>query len=503
MSGFRATWNRFWFAPAPTSTLAAVRIAYGLVLLAWTLSLAPDAVDFLSSSGLLTERPGGPWTWSLLDLSSSPAAVMGLVAVLVAAAAALVLGFHTRLASVVAFVVLLSFQRRNPFVDNGGDALLRVLGFSLMLAPAGAALSLDRWRSWAGSSWECPHRAPWALRLMQVQMSIVYLLSVWEKVQGTTWNDGTAVSYALRVEELTRIILPGWITESLVVVNLLTYATLATELALGVLVWNRRARPWVLAAGVALHVGIEATMVVGFFSLVVLVGYVAFIPPETMNRVVVALRDRLAGWAGRFHAESRKDTGAGVLPSLTPTPRTRGGSLMTSNESPSVLPLHRSRFVRSLTIAAAAAALALGAVALTSPPASAAVPGGPGDVVVCQVDCGPDDDDPTFDPTGTADLTTDDPTDDPTGDDPTDGTGTDDGTGVTDGGSTDGSGSNDVGTSGGGGRIVVPTRIDAGAGGSDAGSGGLGVMAAIAGALALVGLAAGRAISSTRSSEVR
>lgn len=48
--------------------------------------------------------------------------------------------------------------------------------------------------------------------------------------------------------------------------NLATYGTLALELGLAVLIWIRRARPWVLLAGVAFHLLIEITMRVGFFA---------------------------------------------------------------------------------------------------------------------------------------------------------------------------------------------------------------------------------------------
>lgn len=75
-----------------------------------------------------------------------------------------------------------------------------MIAFYLVLAPSGAALSVDRWRRAKDRFWEFPQRAPWALRLIQVQISVVYLSTVWSKVQGTTWNDGTAVSYALRMD---------------------------------------------------------------------------------------------------------------------------------------------------------------------------------------------------------------------------------------------------------------------------------------------------------------
>ncbi|MGI9120474.1 MAG: HTTM domain-containing protein [Acidimicrobiales bacterium] len=287
-------WARFWFAPTPTSTLAVVRIAYGAVLLAWTLSLSFDLTAFFSTSGVVPDRPRPPWTWSLFDLFPSDGAVLVVFGLLVAAAVCLLVGYRTRLAALVAMVCLLSFQARNPYALNSGDILLRVIGFYLVFAPAGAALSVDRWRLAPRSPWWAfPERAPWALRLIQLQLSAMYGFAVWAKLRGTTWNEGTAVSYALRLQDLVRIPVPPSITQSLAISNALTFGTLATEVALTTLVWNRRARPWVLALGVVMHVLIDLTITVGFFSFAVFVGYLAFVPAETMSRWLLAGRDRL------------------------------------------------------------------------------------------------------------------------------------------------------------------------------------------------------------------
>ena len=43
---------------------------------------------------------------------------------------------------------------------------------------------------------------------MQIQLSILYLSGLWVKLQGTTWNDGTAVSYAMRITDLRRFAAP-------------------------------------------------------------------------------------------------------------------------------------------------------------------------------------------------------------------------------------------------------------------------------------------------------
>ena len=73
---------------------------------------------------------------------------------------------------------------------------------------------------------------------------------------------------------------------SLTWVHVFTWGTLAVEGAIPLLVWNRRTRPWVLAAGAALHLSIDLTLRTGFFTWIVLASYVSFVPPERAERIL-------------------------------------------------------------------------------------------------------------------------------------------------------------------------------------------------------------------------
>src|SRR5437762_96791 len=175
MRAISQAWQRFWFEPQPTSTLGVVRIAFGVVVLGWTLSLAPDLKTFFSSSGIVPSQPSARWWFDPLKTFHSDAALYVLFGVLVLGAICLLIGFQSRLASIVVFLGVLTLERRNPFMFNSGDVLVRNLAFYLMLAPTGLSLSLDRWRKAKDAFWEFPERAPWALRLIQIQLSVAYV----------------------------------------------------------------------------------------------------------------------------------------------------------------------------------------------------------------------------------------------------------------------------------------------------------------------------------------
>jgi hypothetical protein len=278
-----AAWRTFWFEPTDMTTLGLVRIAFGLVAIAWTFSLLPHLEDLFGPRGVQSDSTSDLGRWTVLNLVGNQHAVVVLWWVLLAGSVALTLGWHSRVAALVVFVGVTSFERRNGFVFNSGDVLVRIEALFMVLGPCGAALSLDRRRT-AGSFWSAQIRAPWIIRLMQLQLSLIYLSAVREKLTGSTWNDGTAVSYALRLHDLAAIGAPAWLATSPLLMNLATWGTLVLELGLGVLIWNRRWRWRVLTGGIIMHTVILLNLAVAFFTVAIFVLYIAFIPPEVASR---------------------------------------------------------------------------------------------------------------------------------------------------------------------------------------------------------------------------
>ena len=264
--------------------LGLVRMAFGVLAVLWTISLLPVLNDLLGPNGVVPTQPQMPYMWGIFEVwASSPALLLGW-AVLLVASIALTVGWHSRLAAVLVFILILSFQRRDPWVFNAGDVVVRIEALFLALSPCGAALSLDRRRK-AGSFWSAESRPVWPVRLFQVQMSIIYLAAVQTKLSGETWLQGTAVSYVLRLDDMQRWPAPDWFTTNSLIVNLVTWGALAIEFALAVLIWKRRLRPWVLASGVVLHLIIDIHIQIGIFSYAMLVLYLAWLSPETVAQL--------------------------------------------------------------------------------------------------------------------------------------------------------------------------------------------------------------------------
>lgn len=277
------SFRRWAFAPMDTAPMAALRIACGLLVLGWTVSLLPDVHAFLDTDGLTQTAVDGTRGWWTVDLVS-PYAAVGLLLV---AAVALLVGWHTRVAAVLVTVLLIVLQRRDVYVLNSGDLLLRELAFYVALMPAGEVWSLDARRR-GGSA----PRAPWGLRLLQIQVSIIYFFSVISKLHGDTWQDGTAVGRAVQLADLQRFLIPEGIATSVTASALLTYGTIIVEGALVFGLWLPRFRWWAMAAGVSIHLGIEATLLIGWFSLTIIACYLAFVPGDVLRKAVAQVGER-------------------------------------------------------------------------------------------------------------------------------------------------------------------------------------------------------------------
>lgn len=282
----RGAWDRFFFEPQSTSPMALVRIVWGALSAIWALTLLPDIDPFLTDGALRYERDLPPGSWSPLDWVGWDHAALPVCVLLLVSALGTMVGYRTRLSSVVAVLCMLTLQRGNTTIFNSGDLVLRQIGIAVALAPCGLLLSLDGLRARRRGSGPAPWRAPWALRLLQLELAIGYLLSGWAKLRGETWHDGTAMGLALRIEDLQRFVPPEWFFEQSVLLNALTWSTLLFEVGFAVAVWNRRLRPWVLGAGVLFHLGIEAFLDIGFFSMAMWTAYLAFVPPDVADRVV-------------------------------------------------------------------------------------------------------------------------------------------------------------------------------------------------------------------------
>jgi hypothetical protein len=279
-------WESFFFAPRSVSPMVLLRVAWGLLAALWAVSLLPDIDPFFTEGDLLYERSLSPGAWNLLPHLGWDHAALAICLLLLVAALTTMVGFHTRVSAAVAVVCLIVLQRGNVSIFNAGDLLVRQVGIAVLLAPSGARWSVDAAMARRRGRPLLTHRAPFAMRLLQLEVCLGYFLSAWGKARGETWHEGTALALSLRIEDLQRFVAPEWLFDQSILLNLVTWAALAFEATFFAIVWPRRLRLWVLGAGVAFHFGIDVFLDVGFFSLTVWIAYLAFLPGDVADRIV-------------------------------------------------------------------------------------------------------------------------------------------------------------------------------------------------------------------------
>jgi hypothetical protein len=299
-------WSDFFFAPISPLPLGTFRILYGLCVCG-TLALLHS--DWLSWFGVHS------WikmeTMQLIEpeirlnlfsvIPQNDSWILALFWLFFIASIFLTVGLWTRVSSIIVFLGLTSMNERMPFIIHGGDTFLRIAGFFLIFAPAGQALSIDllRRKRRRGTS-PAPESlfAPWAQRLIQYQIAVIYFISFWWKAKGHSWWDGTALYYVLHLREIQRFPIPNWVQHP-AVYKLGSWATLGFELLFPLAVWFKRFRYPLLFAGLLFHLCLEYSLNVPMFEWDILSAYVLFVEPEDLKRIFARLARRWQSTAQR------------------------------------------------------------------------------------------------------------------------------------------------------------------------------------------------------------
>jgi len=275
----RARWDEFFYGPCDPRLLALLRIGFASLVLVQALLMLPQLNMLWSVRGMLPladlrDVADGlvPTLFSLLP--SSDVVLWVGYGLLLLHASLLLVGYRSRLQLACTLVWLISFQNRNPLVLNGQDAVLRLIGVFLLLAPVGAVWSIDRRR---GASPARP-AAYFPIRLLQAQIAIVMLSAgVW-KLRGDDWLNGTALYYVTRLDGFWgNLPLPSAAVSSRLTLRALDYATLVLELSVPIAIWFSRTRTLALGAALGFHACLAYSMNLFLFAPIMMLGWCAFL----------------------------------------------------------------------------------------------------------------------------------------------------------------------------------------------------------------------------------
>lgn len=294
-----------------------LRMGYGALYLMFLLRELPHRDELWG--------PGSPWTpslardlldqtgrFSILTLSDSPAYFQACYAMALAAVALFMLGWHTRVTSVLFAVVVTSFHGRFIFMTDGGDNLIALMALYLPFTDCGRRWSLDARRRALDTHHPrrstqpvpdlpagLPARQQAALvrRMLSTllhncgmfviaaQVCILYGAAALYKVQGSEWRDGTALHYVLNLD-----LFQPWPALShladghQVLAAIAGYMTVLVQIAFPFTVFSRL-KYVVLVLLLGMHLGIAVVLGLPIFSGAMIVADAVFLSDRVLLRI--------------------------------------------------------------------------------------------------------------------------------------------------------------------------------------------------------------------------
>ncbi len=205
-----------------------------------------------------------------------------------ALAVCLLLGYRTRVVTIVSWYLLISLHTRNHAITFGVDQLLRMLLFWSMFLPLGARWSLDSRRAMT----ETPTRVlSAASAAILVQVFLVYFFAAQLK-SGPTWYDGTAVERTLNLYT-TAEPFGRWLLQFPRVLEFLTYSSWTLEFFGAFLLFSPfftvACRLVLIMAFATLQIGFSQTLNLGLFPWVSIAAMLPFAPSCVWDRTSIAL----------------------------------------------------------------------------------------------------------------------------------------------------------------------------------------------------------------------
>ncbi|MFE7230322.1 HTTM domain-containing protein [Streptomyces sp. NPDC002405] len=208
--------------------------------------------------------------------------------------------------------------------DRTGPALWSVLGLFLAVITAAGRMQGEvfvpvlLWTVWLGLAlwWAAGRRARsaqprmllnvvadivhnGALLVIMAEACLIYATAGWYKVQGSRWQDGTAVYYPLHLDYFSPWpALAGLLSASGTLVMLVTYGTVMAQVAFPFTLFNRRVKNVLLAVMMTEHAVIAVVLGLPFFSLAMIAADSVFLPTPFLRH--------LGGLAARARARLRR-----------------------------------------------------------------------------------------------------------------------------------------------------------------------------------------------------
>jgi hypothetical protein len=270
--------------------LALMRIGIGIVILSDLIIRATSLTAHYTSDGvlpvsLLLEFDDKPLRWSFHYLNDSFAYESLLFIIHGFITLFLIAGYRTRLFTILSWIFLVSLQNRNPFIQQSGDDLLRLVLLWGIFLPWGNFYSFDS-KKIRDERTKFFSLASFGYLLLIVS---VYLFSAIQKTSPEWRTEFTAIYYALSLDQL-KVGIGDWLYQHPLLMKTLTFLTfyyfeLIVPLLLLVPFRNQKFRALCVFSIIFLHIGIASALYVGLFFTIGITSSLGLFPASIMDKV--------------------------------------------------------------------------------------------------------------------------------------------------------------------------------------------------------------------------
>ena len=267
-------------------SLALFRLGLALVIIYDLTDRILDMSDHYTDDGvlprnILIEYMFGIWEWSLHLTFGHYFGILILFILAYLAAFSLFIGYKSKWAATISWILMASLQTRNPMILQSGDELLKMLLLWSIFLPMDSFYSVDSPKS----NRLRPHFSIASIGF-STQLIIVYVFAGLFKLAERHWLGGEALFLAFGAVDinahLSRLLL-----QFHSFLRLSNHLTLFFEIFFPLLLWmpwkNHFWRVALILSYVAFHINIFLTFQVGIFVIVPMAAWLAFLPPCVWN----------------------------------------------------------------------------------------------------------------------------------------------------------------------------------------------------------------------------
>lgn len=279
-------WDAFWF-----SSRSLLGLAYMRIVLCGTLTILYAIrwmhPEYYGNDGWIPReyalkvmqdgyRP--PFLWFFWPDSWGPA----MHGMLVVSLFLLALGVGGRYLMWATWILNIAFVQRNYGINFGADLMGVLFLFYMSFTQSCERLSvINLWRK-KNQFLSSDLLSSGMIRLMQIQICVIYAYTGFEKLKGGSWWDGTALWSVLANPQITTMDFTflRYMPWSLA---LFGFITILFEIYFPVLMFWKRSRYLCLLVGFGMHFGIGLTMGLWSFSAIMVSTYFLFIEPQYLE----------------------------------------------------------------------------------------------------------------------------------------------------------------------------------------------------------------------------